>query len=251
MWVQATPGEAMRLKLLLPLSTVVLAAGCGGRTSLWIGDGQPVVAPPDARTPRRETSPRIDVRRGDLRRWVDAAPWRGKCTGTCSSAAQCGPVMKYCTGGTCTMCKTDFDCDMAIYKGGCNTATGFCRMCKVDADCPAFKGGCNTATGVCGMCKADVDCTISGAKIMTGKCDALGMCTRCTSVADCQFAASPYKACTAGRCVLCATDAHCAGTAGSAQHCDVASGACTACTSAAECKAAFGPNSFLTWTCSP
>lgn len=184
------------------------------------------------------------------------------------SPADTRPAIKVCQG---IMCESDADCSPSTYKGGCNKATGMCRMCTKAAHCDPkiFKGGCKASTGFCSMCTGDKDCYIAGIKIMTGRCDGTyGFCFGCEQDPECHFTGSPYKYCDTStrRCVMCRTNADCAPGQGCEKNNCVSGMLCSTtmycpppltcdegvcgCSGAADCATAHkGDSTFKKWRC--
>jgi hypothetical protein len=146
--------------------------------------------------------------------------------------------------GTCELaieCVTKADCTS---KGLRDCKDGRCVSCLKDSDCPSFLKGCDTSTGFCRLCRQDSDCVIAGKTYGTGKCDpATWNCTHCDSDADCAgatFGSTSRCASLPGSsskkmsmCVGCTSDADCANA--QLKGCDLAAGVCNLCRSDSDC----------------
>ena len=155
----------------------------------------------------------VDQRSARDRAAPDVTVPKKYCVMWCKTKADCPAPLPYCVNSRCVHCVTDADC-FPLYKGGCDTSLGACRMCSVDGHCWS-----------------------NGVKLLTGKCSSAGVCIGCDTSVDCEFSGSVFDHCRNGQCVMCTSDADCAF---GFSKCQASTGHCVCANDAECCKVAGG-----------
>jgi hypothetical protein len=156
------------------------------------------------------------------------------CTEACVTNADCkdNPAGSICSGGACTACLKDADCDPGLR---CVVDYGICSECASDAHCKGNPAGIRCGGDFTCTCSTNADCKDPG----LGLCRAEG----CVCSDNTACAGQGPEICRDGACLACSTDEHCAPdadpeTEDPPPHCEADSGQCAVCTTNAHCTGA-------------
>jgi hypothetical protein len=165
--------------------------------------------------------------------------------GTCASSAECTAAdQPLCQGGRCVRCQESANAGLTATCAAknaaqpfCNQATGRCAECLESKTCGEAKPICGaTVPNACGACSTDSQCKDKDSTKLacTPSGATAGQCVQCTLDSHCASVTDKPRCDTAtNTCVRCLGHSDCSGAS------PICSAhACAACTSASECNAA-------------